>query len=63
MNEDAHAAAIERIDLALARIERAAQARAFEHHAIGHRHDALKARLHDAIVALDAVIAREEGRD
>ncbi len=62
MNDDPHAAAIERIDRALARIDRAAQGKAFETNSLTHRHEVLKARMNEAISALDGVIAREEGR-
>ncbi len=59
MNDLPNAAAIERIERALARIERAGQARAFATHALDRRHDLLRVRMGEAIAALDAVIARE----
>ncbi|MBD8679003.1 hypothetical protein [Sphingomonas sp. CFBP 13720] len=60
---DDRLAAIERIDRALARIERAAQANAFETHALVHRHDVLRTRMGEAITALDAVILHQDGTD
>ena len=63
MTDGPHAAAIERIERALARIERAGQARAFATDSLGRRHDLLKARMGEAIVAIDALIAKEEGDD
>ncbi|MEP9401134.1 hypothetical protein [Sphingomonas sp. VNH70] len=60
MSEGPQAAAIERIERALARIERAGQVRAFATHALGRRHGVLKARMEEAIHALDALIAQEE---
>lgn len=59
MNDEAHQAAIARIEQALVRIERASQSRAFETHALAGRHAALRSRVGDAIGALDSVIARE----
>ncbi len=60
MTDQPPTAAIERIERALARIERAGQVRAFATDALDRRHALLKARMQDAIVALDAVIAREQ---
>ncbi|WP_375392692.1 hypothetical protein [uncultured Sphingomonas sp.] len=48
----------DRIDTALARIEAAITARADEAEAIARRHAALKARMAEAVAALDDVIAR-----
>ncbi len=59
---DPHAAAIARIDRALARIERAAQASAFETHTLATRHAALRSRIGEAIGAIDSVIADEAAR-
>ncbi|MFD1036273.1 hypothetical protein ACFQ15_16680 [Sphingomonas hankookensis] len=63
MNDDPHAAAVARIEQALSRIERAAQVKVDANQAIATRHAALKARIGDAIGALDAVIAREADAD
>ncbi|KQN40752.1 hypothetical protein ASG37_02945 [Sphingomonas sp. Leaf407] len=63
MTDDPHTAAIERIERALARIERAGQVRAFATDSLERRHTMLKARMADAIVAIDALIAREAGAD
>ncbi len=63
MTADPHTTAIERIERALGRIERAGQARAFATDSLERRHDLLKARMADAIVAIDALIAKEEGSD
>lgn len=52
---------IDRIDRALARIERALRANRDANQALARRHSALKARMAEAIVALDEVIAREGG--
>ena len=50
--------ASERIDAAFARIEAAIATRAKEARTLAHRHDALKARMAEAVAALDDVIAR-----
>ena len=63
MNEDDHDAAIARIEQALVRIERASQSKAFENHTLATRHAALRARVGDAIGAIDSVIARETETD
>jgi hypothetical protein len=63
MNDDPHAAAIARIEQALSRIERAAHRKDDANRALAARHAALKARIGDAIGALDAVIAREADAD
>ena len=52
----------DRIDAALARIERAIAARASGADALAKRHAALKARMAEAVAALDDVIAREPQR-
>ncbi|WP_294236299.1 hypothetical protein [uncultured Sphingomonas sp.] len=49
---------VERIDHAIARIERAIRNRAAKEDALARRHAALKARMADAVSALDEVIAR-----
>ncbi len=59
MNDGPQAAAIERIERALARIERAGQVRAFATDALGRRHAVLRVRMEEAVVALDALIAQE----
>lgn len=48
----------DRIDAALARIERAIASRAHGAEALARRHAALKARMAEAVAALDDVIAR-----
>lgn len=63
MSDTPHAATIARIDRALERIERAAQARTDATRAMASRHAALRSRIGDAIGALDAVIARESDAD
>lgn len=63
MNDDPHAAATARIDRALDRIERAVQVQVDSTRALSSRHTALRARIGDAIGALDAVIAREADAD
>lgn len=50
--------AADRIDAAVARIETAIAARAAAGDALARRHDALKARMAEAVAALDDVIAR-----
>ena len=50
--------AADRIDHALARIEAAVSARAHAAEALGRRHEALKARMAEAVAALDDVIAK-----
>jgi hypothetical protein len=50
--------ATDRIDRALARIERAIAARMRESDALATRHAALRARIAEAVSALDDVIAR-----
>ncbi|WP_294323086.1 hypothetical protein [uncultured Sphingomonas sp.] len=63
MSDDPRAATIDRIEQALARIERAAQVNTQTTRALASRHAALRARIGDAIGALDAVIAREADAD
>lgn len=50
--------AVDRIDAAIARIETAIAARAAAGDALARRHAALKARMAEAVSALDDVIAR-----
>ncbi len=52
---------IDRIDRALARIERAVTANRQANEALARRHGALKSRMAEALTALDEVIAREGG--
>lgn len=52
---------LERIERALARIEAAAQRRAFAADSIERRHERLRAKVTEAVTALDALIAREAG--
>ena len=54
----ADASPTDRIDAALARIERAVQARDRSTSELRQRHDALRARVGEAIAALDALGAR-----
>lgn len=49
---------VERIDRAIARIERAMRTRAAKEDALARRHAALKARMAEAVTALDDVISR-----
>lgn len=51
--------AIDRIDLAIARIETQIAQRTQAADALAQRHAALKARMAEAVAALDDVIARE----
>ncbi|SEN22285.1 hypothetical protein SAMN05192583_2284 [Sphingomonas gellani] len=53
--------AADRIDAAIIRIEAAVSARAAEARALSDRHAALKARMAEALTALDDVIARTPG--
>jgi hypothetical protein len=50
---------IDRIERALARIERAVTANRQANEALARRHATLKARMAEALTALDEVIARE----
>ncbi|MDY0958607.1 hypothetical protein SOM26_07910 [Sphingomonas sp. CFBP8993] len=49
---------VDRIDHAIARIERAMRTRAAKEDALARRHAALKARMSEAVTALDDVISR-----
>jgi hypothetical protein len=49
----------DRIEIALARIEAAAAARAFTTEKLVRRHALLRERIEDAVTSLDALIARE----
>jgi hypothetical protein len=51
--------AVDRIDVAIARIEAQIAARSEAADALANRHAALKARMAEAVAALDDVIARE----
>jgi hypothetical protein len=51
--------AVDRIDAAIARIETQIASRADAGEALARRHAALKARMAEAVAALDDVIARE----
>ncbi|RIA46631.1 hypothetical protein DFR49_1177 [Hephaestia caeni] len=53
-------AAIDRIDRAIARIERAVTTRTRQNDTLAKRHAALRARIAEAVQALDDVIARED---
>jgi len=53
--------AIDRIEAAIRRIEAAGAARAAETQALARRHAALRARMAEAVTALDAVIAQAAG--
>jgi uncharacterized protein YhaN len=55
---DTPLSAADRIDAAVARIESAVAARAASAEALTQRHSALKARMAEAVKALDEVIAR-----
>ncbi|GGB34340.1 hypothetical protein GCM10011380_24740 [Sphingomonas metalli] len=54
--------AVERIERAIARIERAVLARAAEAESLARRHATLKTRMAEAVAALDEVIARTGSR-
>ena len=54
--------AVDRVDAAIARIEAAIARRAEHGDALARRHDALKARMAEAVSALDEVIARGSTR-
>jgi SLT domain-containing protein len=51
----------DRIEQALARIEKAAAARAYAAERLGRRHAVLRERIEAAIESLDGLIARESG--
>ena len=55
--------ALNRIDAAIARIERAAAAARSNHDALSRRHEQLRGEIADAIAALDAVIDRSESAE
>lgn len=55
--------AIDRIERAIARIEKAASARAFATDRALRRHAALRVRMQEAVTALDALIAREDAEE
>ncbi len=59
---DETASAADRVDAAIARIEAAIAARAESRDALARRHAALKARMAEAVSALDDVIARRAPR-
>ncbi|MBW4329380.1 hypothetical protein KY084_00610 [Stakelama sp. CBK3Z-3] len=54
---------VERIEAALARIEKAANARAFDIDRIRRRHETLRQRVETAIEALDSLILRQAHDD
>ncbi|TKD51062.1 hypothetical protein [Sphingomonas baiyangensis] len=62
MNAPSPPAAVDRIERAVARIEKAAAARAHSADALARRHAALRARMEEAVTALDDLIAREDRR-
>lgn len=49
----------DRIEAALARIEAAAAARAYDNERLTHRHAALRAKIQDAVASLDTLIAAQ----
>jgi phage shock protein A len=53
----------DRIEQALARIEKAAAARAYASERLAQRHAKLRTRIADAVTSLDALIARESRPD
>jgi hypothetical protein len=55
--------AVDRIERAVARIEKAASARAFATDRALRRHGALRARIEQAVAALDVLIAREDAEE
>src|ERR1044072_5296201 len=59
-NAAAPNAASARIDKALARIEAAATARAYNVERLTRRHTVLREKIEDAVASLDALIAREK---
>ncbi|MBA4761471.1 hypothetical protein [Sphingomonas sp.] len=56
---DAEPSALDRIERALTRIEAAAARRAFDAERLERRHAALRGKVEQAIVALDALIEQE----
>ena len=61
MADETPPAAIDRIDRAIARIEQAVADRDRASAVLTRRHDALRARMTEAVAALDDLIAREHG--
>lgn len=55
--------ALNRIDAAIARIERAAATARTDREALSRRHEQLRGEIADAIAALDAVIDRSESAE
>ena len=53
----------DRIEKALARIEAAAVARAYDGERLARRHAVLREKIEDAVTSLDALIAREKAAD
>lgn len=51
--------ALDRLDAAIARLERAVSAHRDQSAGVARRHAALKAKMSEAVAALDRVIARE----
>ncbi|MBR0551447.1 hypothetical protein [Stakelama marina] len=62
MADDSSDATMDRIEKALARIEKAAAARAFAADSIARRHAKLRARMEEAVQALDELIERQDGK-
>lgn len=60
MNETDRHPAIDRIENAVDRIEKAAAARVGDTASLARRHAALRARMAEAVGALDELIARED---
>ena len=59
LNPDDMAETSDRIEAALARIEAAAAARAYENERLTHRHAALREKIQDAVTSLDTLIAAQ----
>jgi hypothetical protein len=59
MEAPEHHPAVARIEAAVARIEKAAVSRAFVADSLARRHATLRARMEEAVAALDELIARE----
>ncbi|GAA4776726.1 hypothetical protein GCM10023219_25590 [Stakelama sediminis] len=62
MSDPASHPVIERIERAVARIEKAAAARAYSADRIARRHAALRERMEEAVQALDELLAREDAK-
>jgi hypothetical protein len=62
MADDPHPA-IARIERAVARIEKAATARAYAADRIARRHAMLRTRIEEAVLSLDALIARQDAEE